>query len=273
VNSPESDFGSFVSVTPSQDPLSIFSSGFSPFTPTQSISTHTCDESATEKAAYSATLTFFDKFTADAKRASELNKKDYLEELLLHEDDPLYWLRDELPSLSDSSGENHDDDLADPNPTDGYVNDTSKESERLPDMVSDGFTVMNTDASQESENTQDSEAVRESEPTGQASLPEHAPSPYPSPPMSLPPRPSSALAVFAPSSEPNFPHIIPPLSKSPSSSSLPHDGSRSNSNTLSTFSSRWMSSLLSSSRPATSPNAQERAHSDWTHLPQYPCPQ
>lgn len=36
---------------------------------------------------------FFDKFAEGAKAATEKNKKGFLEELLRHEDDPLYFLR------------------------------------------------------------------------------------------------------------------------------------------------------------------------------------
>jgi hypothetical protein len=83
-NSPESDFGAFVSVDPSEDPLSPFS-GFSPsISPVISTRLPEYARSSTRQGACHPSLTFFDKFTSDAKRASEVNRRGYLEELLLH---------------------------------------------------------------------------------------------------------------------------------------------------------------------------------------------
>lgn len=74
-STPSSDFGSFVSVSASDDPLK--SEQPEPFTPLHN-------------------LDFFEKFTDGAAKSNAQNKK-VLEELLQHEDDPLYWLNDNLP--------------------------------------------------------------------------------------------------------------------------------------------------------------------------------
>ncbi|KAG6817025.1 hypothetical protein H0H87_000649 [Tephrocybe sp. NHM501043] len=75
----DSDFGSFVSVSALEDPLTALDFGL----PSQ--------EERSSLAANS-TLTFFDKFTQDAKVASDHNKQTVLDELLKHEDEPLYWV-------------------------------------------------------------------------------------------------------------------------------------------------------------------------------------
>ncbi|THH17027.1 hypothetical protein EW146_g3712 [Bondarzewia mesenterica] len=79
------DFGSFVSVPAAEHPLqpSAASSGTAqPLTPLSS--------------------DFFDKFTEDARIATEKNKQGYLAELLEHQDDPLYFLNG---GVSSSGGE------------------------------------------------------------------------------------------------------------------------------------------------------------------------
>lgn len=72
----DSDFGSFISVPSTEDPLHQISSTSvsSPFSPLQNFE-------------------FFDRFTEEAKAATEKNKKGLLDELLHHEEDPLYFLR------------------------------------------------------------------------------------------------------------------------------------------------------------------------------------
>lgn len=71
----DSDFGSFVSVPSAEDPLHQLSeSGGEAFPPLQNFD-------------------FFDRFTEEAKAATEKNKQGVLEELLRHEEDPLYFLQ------------------------------------------------------------------------------------------------------------------------------------------------------------------------------------
>ncbi|KAL0952980.1 hypothetical protein HGRIS_007192 [Hohenbuehelia grisea] len=102
----DSEFGSFVSVSANEDPLSSFGSFDSnpetsfalppPLKPSVPSSQAPPREPLSfDPLAQNASLEFFDKFGQDAKRASEKNKKSVLDELLLHEDDPLYWLSSE----------------------------------------------------------------------------------------------------------------------------------------------------------------------------------
>jgi hypothetical protein len=85
--STDSDFGAFVSVPPSQDPLSHDAASVSQphVSPTGNHS-----------------LVYFDRFTATAKTAAERNKREVLDELLHHQDDPMYFL-DTHPVLSSTS--------------------------------------------------------------------------------------------------------------------------------------------------------------------------
>lgn len=84
----DSDFGAFVSVSSTEDPLSpqLGEDGSSgPFSPLQN-------------------LEFFDRFAEDARAATERNKKGVLNELLEHEDDPLYFLHDSTTPSQPRSG-------------------------------------------------------------------------------------------------------------------------------------------------------------------------
>ncbi|EMD32723.1 hypothetical protein CERSUDRAFT_108566 [Gelatoporia subvermispora B] len=75
-DSTDSEFGAFVSVSSTEDPLR--SAGLddddTPMTPLQNVN-------------------FFDRFAQDAKAAAEKNKRGVLDELLEHQDDPLYWVQ------------------------------------------------------------------------------------------------------------------------------------------------------------------------------------
>ncbi|EDR03123.1 uncharacterized protein LACBIDRAFT_295326 [Laccaria bicolor S238N-H82] len=74
--SSDSDFGAFVSVGPAEDPL-------------------LADFEFNDKHPVLKPTTFFDKFAQDAKRKVEEKRRSVLDELLMHEDDPMYWLKDE----------------------------------------------------------------------------------------------------------------------------------------------------------------------------------
>ncbi|PIL26353.1 hypothetical protein GSI_12109 [Ganoderma sinense ZZ0214-1] len=70
-----SEFGAFVSVSATEDPLRLADGpDLGPYNSQQNYE-------------------FFDKFTEDAKAASEKRRSQVLDELLQHEDDPLYWLQ------------------------------------------------------------------------------------------------------------------------------------------------------------------------------------
>ncbi|KAH7908565.1 TLD-domain-containing protein [Hygrophoropsis aurantiaca] len=102
----DSEFGSFVSVPPTQDPLSFSFASLDPEPTDQSRSetkhTDACTvgtpasgesiSSAQSGVNSNTTLDYFDQFTSTAKTSSERNKRGVLDELLQHEDDPLYWI-------------------------------------------------------------------------------------------------------------------------------------------------------------------------------------
>ncbi|KAF8575745.1 hypothetical protein K439DRAFT_1307055, partial [Ramaria rubella] len=76
-----SDFGAFVSVPASMDPLQQPLADFDPYAASSSTSSTTAAASG-----------FFERFTVEAKERAEENERRVLSELLEHEDDPLYWL-------------------------------------------------------------------------------------------------------------------------------------------------------------------------------------
>ncbi|KAG2032388.1 TLD-domain-containing protein [Suillus americanus] len=79
----DSDFGAFVSVPATQDPLSL------DFPVIEPVALKSRGPAITGN----ASLHYFDQFTSSAKTASEQNRRVVLDELLDHEDDPLYFLR------------------------------------------------------------------------------------------------------------------------------------------------------------------------------------
>jgi hypothetical protein len=85
----DSEFGSFVSVSAVDDPLASLDFELPP--PTQATAPQAAHP---DDYAQNPSLSFFGKFGHDAKIAAERNKRGVLDELLLHEDDPLYWLKD-----------------------------------------------------------------------------------------------------------------------------------------------------------------------------------
>ncbi|KAI6030112.1 TLD-domain-containing protein [Pisolithus marmoratus] len=95
-SSTDSDFGPFVSVPPYQDPLAS-SPGMTPMalpgvdaSPVPGLAETSQIPLAGN--ARNVTLDYFGQFTTTAKVASERNRKGVLEELLEHQDDPLYFL-------------------------------------------------------------------------------------------------------------------------------------------------------------------------------------
>ncbi|KAF8121075.1 hypothetical protein EV363DRAFT_1129120, partial [Boletus edulis] len=74
-SSDSADFGAFVSVPPSQDPLSSNPGHARPTT-----------------SAHNHSLVYFDQFTTHAKTAAERSRREVLDELLEHQDDPMYFL-------------------------------------------------------------------------------------------------------------------------------------------------------------------------------------
>ncbi|KAG6877289.1 hypothetical protein C0993_008846 [Termitomyces sp. T159_Od127] len=89
----DSEFGAFVSVPASEDPLAL------DFGSPEQRSPPVINRNL---AANNSSLIFFDKFAQDAKVASDRNKQGVLDELLKHEDEPLYWLKDDQKTHVDS---------------------------------------------------------------------------------------------------------------------------------------------------------------------------
>ncbi|KAJ7852961.1 TLD-domain-containing protein [Mycena leptocephala] len=101
--SPDSEFGSFMSVPAAEDPLSLLTPGLGLASPMQPEST-----AARPGQPRTPSQTFFDEFSKSAKDRTE-TKRGLLDELLMHEDDPLYWIKDQ--SASTSSLQPDEDDL------------------------------------------------------------------------------------------------------------------------------------------------------------------
>jgi len=104
-SSQQSDFGAFVSVSAFDDPLSaniIEEDGLqapmvaTPTTATPTTTTYSKDAQDTKPPFHTNhSLSFFDQFAQDAKQRSTTRRSVLLEELLKHEDDPLYFLKEE----------------------------------------------------------------------------------------------------------------------------------------------------------------------------------
>jgi hypothetical protein len=223
-NSLASDPAAFVSVSAAEDPLSLFDFALPPPTATTPVST----------------LRFFGKFAQEAKEAAERNKRCVLDELLLHEDDPLYWLKDQGSEHASESN----DALRPPSEPPESKRDILEAPEAayssLLDLDHDFFTSKpihdNITASP------DPSLDRVPIP-----IPRHSPtrSPtHPAPATLAPPVAITSTASSTPANE---------LSDPLFNDNLSDDRNRSNSyQTLSSLSSRWMSSLLSKSNTLSS---------------------
>ena len=224
--SADSDFGAFVSISSTEDPLSPpvqGSSSGAPFSPLQN-------------------LEFFDRFAEEAKAATERNKKGVLDELLEHEDDPLYFLQTPDPpahaplerSTPVPPSTLEQPSLIDLSPTAEFWNSAS-----LPEVV----TPPQNDDGQPSDDADNVEgrSSRHNNKTEPATLPTHV---LRSP--SLPPSPARA----------SEPELQPSLFTSSSFTSA-------------TFPKKWVSSLLSrpSQRRTASADEVERSSSAVRHSP------
>ncbi|KAK7055527.1 Zn(2)-C6 fungal-type domain-containing protein [Favolaschia claudopus] len=89
--SPESEFGSFVSVSATEDPLSLMSP------PPPDLETPIQPEPRPGHLR-TQSQNFFDEFSRFAKDRTETTQRGILDELLMHEDDPLYWIKDQAPT-------------------------------------------------------------------------------------------------------------------------------------------------------------------------------
>ncbi|KAJ7153463.1 TLD-domain-containing protein [Mycena crocata] len=133
--SPDSEFGSFVSVPAAQDPLSLMTPGLDLPTPMQPESGSSIDSSSRPGHLRTASQNFFDQFSQSAKNRTE-TKRGLLDELLMHEDDPLYWIKDQF-TASTSSPPAEDDLLPSQKPN-SYLTDS------LSDLDFDFFSSSHT---------------------------------------------------------------------------------------------------------------------------------
>ncbi|KAL1666349.1 TLD-domain-containing protein [Schizophyllum commune] len=113
----DSEFGSFVPVSANEDPLSFMSSSPSvstlppPIQPsvtprTPQVAAHPATTTGNVKPNHTRanpSLDFFDAFGREAKEASERNKRQVLDELLLHDSDPLCFLAPPCSSVTSFS--------------------------------------------------------------------------------------------------------------------------------------------------------------------------
>ncbi|KAG6333975.1 hypothetical protein ID866_5111 [Astraeus odoratus] len=108
-SSSDSDFGPFVSVPPNQDPLAPSASlaqaemanAESKTRNSAGLSASSEMETATKTG--NASLDYFGHFTTSAKAASERSRKGVLDELLEHQDDPMYFLSTQAQDEQSSS--------------------------------------------------------------------------------------------------------------------------------------------------------------------------
>ncbi|KAL1713769.1 TLD-domain-containing protein [Schizophyllum commune] len=197
----DSEFGSFVAVSANEDPLSFISSSPSP--------NHT---------RANPSLDFFDAFGREAKEASERNKRQVLDELLLHDSDPLSFLSSKQDEVSSRQ--------------------TTSPGQPFTDAPS--TTSPGVDADEEFGELQSSAPPCSSSPTRQSTLT----------PSTLAPPLTSSSSVSSKPATPAIEH--PPEFPFPSGSPPPRSQSMQ---TLSGLSSSWLSTIrergLSSILPAT----------------------
>ncbi|KAG5730069.1 hypothetical protein E4T56_gene1877 [Termitomyces sp. T112] len=237
----DSEFGAFVSVPVAEDPLAL------DFTLSGQGSPMSTDRSS---AANNLSLTFFDKFAQDAKVASDRNKHGVLDELLNHEDDPLYWLNNDPKTHTVSQRTTHTPHLLDFHHDNGDdVHFLSKNGETVirpqPDIVADHANTIRP--------VDDLLDLDHDFFTSKAQL--HQPRPHmPTRPDYSPSRSSTLSLPIVPAPPVADTHNCELFTASPandSSDPLSHLTSPTarHHSTFSNLSSRFMSSFLNSSRP------------------------
>ncbi|KAL4255640.1 Oxidation resistance protein 1 [Pleurotus pulmonarius] len=268
------DFGAFVSVPAAEDPLAAFSTLDSP-----TVDPHTLDGIAGSSKRRSAGLDFFDKFSRDAKAASERNKKGVLDELLQHEDDPLYWLKDakEDPhaALPSNDTEIQQDDEFGELVQAGSPKSSREES--LIDLGFDDFAPLRQIDSRSSDTSVDQPKSHSSSPTRRSnrwSSSVHPPlhhkrSSSLHPPTLAPPIASTSSVTSAPSPVGGQPENYLPSGSPP----RPIPVRSPSYQTLSSLSSKWMSSFISSNRPSPPTNPLESLFAPFSSVaPSHPTP-
>ena len=149
----------FVSVSSSEDPLGT-SPGSLLLQAPQLPSANTSDKR-------NSTLSFFEQFGENARAAVDKKRHGLLEELLMHEDDPLYWLATEDGSPP------HSNDIPD-------ATDNTQEHSPEPDSA---ISLLDVDDNFFTSNLVFNHPISSSAPTGY----DHRPSPSRSPSLRLPP--------------------------------------------------------------------------------------
>ncbi|TFK59542.1 TLD-domain-containing protein [Pluteus cervinus] len=254
ISATDSEFGAFVAIPATEDPLAAPIIDFAE-SPVQPAFSKVRPKSWTSSEPFSnrnPSLTFFDKFAQDAKVAS--NRKGYLEELLLNEQDPLAFLTTPssfeplVPTNAHTSGLSglslskettpHQSKAATPTPDSAQRSQPHLTASPKPSTLSELDVEFFTNPSKASP------AVPQPQ----------LPAPSESPPRTSPTR--------SPKRSPTRPTLAPPLSSSPTITRTdplsgpdirrPTLSGRSSSyHTLSNLSSRWMTSILPSTNPTT----------------------
>ncbi|GLB45724.1 putative TLD-domain-containing protein [Lyophyllum shimeji] len=249
----DSEFGAFVSVSAMDDPLASLDVDSQQLPPAISPSRSTTTDHPGHSRG-SASLNFFDKFAQDAKQAAERNKHDVLDELLMHEDDPLYWLGKEHPSGRSDASANRGSSSEPASPPSMAATDTSSTSP-LHDLDQDFFI------------TKPASSTLNQPRAGAAATarPDH--SPTRSSTLALPVTPAPPVATtshVSPSSSTDSPLALPGSSPPtrPRPRPRPPMHPSASYSTLSSLSSRWMSSLLpsSSNKPSSSSGSSSNHH-------------
>ena len=219
-------------------------------------------------APHTSSLAFFNTFTNEAKRASELNRKGYLDELLLHEDDPLYWVNEEPgPAAVNPVDDDFGEFTSAGDHTEVNIPHTAAAQVPIVSVVDPIFHLDDVD-DRFFQDIKDSETGADGRREPRSSAPTfHRPKQHRSP--SLPTMQTiSPVRTSSPTLISDLSSSSPSILHDPSQTLLDHSESTIsasdssapdlNYSTLSNFSSRWMSSLLSSSRisaPSTTPSA------------------
>ncbi|KIJ64193.1 hypothetical protein HYDPIDRAFT_112140 [Hydnomerulius pinastri MD-312] len=226
-SSADSEFGAFVSVPPSQDPLS-FDFDFASTSPAENVSQSTSFStsqastpsftSVSSKPGKSGniSLDYFDQFTSSAKTAAERNRRGVLDELLEHQDDPLYFLNTPTKVQTPSS--------MTPSPPPSLP---AAKHDEIADALSSEFGRTKKVIRSQSKGSLRSKPTSSSPARSRTALPPRLSQSASPPSISTPSGSTTSL----------------PLSPSPPPSSPPAHG------TLSRLSSSWVSALLPSARP------------------------
>ncbi|TFK37228.1 TLD-domain-containing protein [Crucibulum laeve] len=284
----DSEFGSFVAVPAMEDPLSADIPTFeyehlqAPMQATSPAQLHPpasasrsrtgspssllSSQQPSQRQGDNTSLNFFDKFAEDAKKASERRGRELVDELLMYEDDPMYWLKNQQAEVVDKAKDEHG-----PGPGSSPLGTnavTTHETPFSPARVEHGFHSDIDDeyfspkarAASHSPHRTKRESSHSSQSPPIGSLLSTAP-PTLAPPVASTPLVNSVPLSSSPPDDATLGSSGTPSSRGSSSSGhRPVSPPRSSSyQTLSSLSSRWMSNLLSSTSNPSSTASASRA--------------